>query len=133
MIEFVDVYKARNAVDVLFDLLKERDPAANISHQKMPTFEEHSNFFASKPYFAWYLLKVNGEYAGSVYLSKNREIGVFIFKQYQGKGYGKAAVVKLMNIVGGSFLANVAPGNDKSKRLFESLGGKAIQVTYKLG
>ena len=40
----------------LFKLLKERDPKANISHKKMPTYVEHSKFVLSKPYSKWYII-----------------------------------------------------------------------------
>jgi RimJ/RimL family protein N-acetyltransferase len=132
MIEFISVYNEREATRILYELLKERDPDANISHVKMPTFEEHERFVSSKPYFVWNLIKEEGAYVGSIYLTRNREIGVFIFRQHQGKGYGKSAVIRFMDIVGGSFLANVAPKNERSQKMFESLGGKIVQLTYKL-
>ena len=40
----------------LYDLLLERDPKANISHKKMPTFTEHLKFVKSKPYSKWYVI-----------------------------------------------------------------------------
>ena len=43
-------------VEFLFNLLKERDPRANISHNKMPTYDEHVNFVKSKPYSKWYII-----------------------------------------------------------------------------
>ena len=30
--------------EFLFELLKERDPRANISHKKMPSYDEHIKF-----------------------------------------------------------------------------------------
>ena len=43
----------------LYLLLMERDPKTNISHRKMPTYNEHRKFIASKPYKAWYVIKVD--------------------------------------------------------------------------
>ena len=37
-------------VKFLFDLLKERNPRVNISHKKMPTYNQHRKFIKSKPY-----------------------------------------------------------------------------------
>ncbi|SVB98178.1 uncharacterized protein METZ01_LOCUS251032, partial [marine metagenome] len=33
--------------EFLYDLLLQRNPDANISHKKMPTYEEHVNFVKS--------------------------------------------------------------------------------------
>ena len=40
----------------LYNLLKERDPRANISHKKMPTYNEHVMFVSSRPYSKWYVI-----------------------------------------------------------------------------
>ena len=69
----------------LFDLLKDRDPRTYISHKKMPTYEEHSKFIKSKPYSKWYIIFKSKQKIGSIYLSKNDEIGIFILKKFQGK------------------------------------------------
>ena len=54
----------------LFDLLKERDSRANISHKKMPTYVEHTKFIKSKPYSKWYIIFKSKQKIGSIYLSK---------------------------------------------------------------
>ena len=43
-------------VEFLFDLLKERDTRANISHKKMPTYDEHVNFVKSGPFEFFHFL-----------------------------------------------------------------------------
>ena len=40
------------------------------------------------------------------------------------------ALLELMRLHPGKFLANVNPANEASRKLWESLGGKLIQVTY---
>ncbi|MEK9736784.1 MAG: hypothetical protein VW239_05635, partial [Candidatus Nanopelagicales bacterium] len=50
----------------------------------------------------------------------------------QRKGHARAAVFELMRMHPGKFLANVNPANAASCNLWESLGGKLIQVTYEL-
>ena len=72
----------------LFDLLKERNPKANISHKKMPSYDEHIQFIKSKPYTKWYIILQSNKKVGSIYLSKNDEIGIFISKKFQGKNIG---------------------------------------------
>ena len=123
----------REHVKILYDLLLEREDFMNISHKAMPTLAEHTAFVESVPYFQWLFVKnETGSYVGSIYLTKQREIGIFIFKQYQGRGYGKAAVIELRKRVPGKMLANISPANNKSIKFFESLGAKRIQNTYEL-
>ena len=116
----------------LYRLLGERTPEESISHRHMPSLTEHIEFVRSQPYEAWYLIMVGIGAVGSIYLSKQREIGVFIFRVHQRKGYGRAAVLELMRLHPGRFLANVNPANDASHGLWQGLGGRLIQVTYQL-
>lgn len=119
------------AVGLLFELLREREPHQNISHKRMPTWGEHCAFVMSRPYESWYYFtSLGGFMAGAVYLSKQREIGVGVLKAHRGQGLGRAAVVELMRLHPGRFLANVAPGNEASAKLFKSLGFNIIQHTY---
>ncbi len=117
----------------LYNLLKERDPRANISHKKMPTFKQHEKFVTSKPYSKWYIIVTSEENVGSVYLTKENEIGIFLKKNIQGKGIG----VKALNLVteknpSARYLANINPKNKKSIQFFKNNGFKLIQHTYEL-
>ena len=67
----------------LYNLLKERDSRANISHKKMPTYNEHLKFIRSKPYAKWYIAEFGAFKIASVYLTSQNEIGIFIKKTYQ--------------------------------------------------
>lgn len=133
MIELISVYRVPEAVEILFNLLKERTPKQSISHKHMPTPEEHFRFFMSKPYTAWYLIKGDDNYVGSIYLTDNREIGVFIFERYARLGYGLGAVKELMHLWPGRFLANINPSNDTSIKFFtKNFRARHIQNTYEL-
>lgn len=114
----------------LYALLEERTPDQSISHKKMPQWNEHCAFVDSKPYLAWYMICDRGDVVGAVYLSKQREIGVAIFRQYQWMGYGRAAVREIMRLHPGRFLANINPKNTASIRFFESMGFTHLQDTY---
>jgi RimJ/RimL family protein N-acetyltransferase len=142
-IRLVDVYsepaESRLSTLFLYELLKERDPIANISHHEMPTFKQHRDFVDSLPYKSWYTISVVsepqktllvGETVGAVYLTYLNEIGISILKARQGRGYGETAVRMLMAMNHGKrFLANIAPGNARSIAMFEGLGFKTIQIT----
>ena len=66
----------------LFELLKERESSTNISHRKMTSYKEHVNFVSSKPYSKWYVIYYGKNKVGSIYLSKQNEIGIFIKKSF---------------------------------------------------
>ena len=118
-------------VKFLFDLLKERDPRVNISHKKMPTYSQHTKFIKSKPYSKWYIILKSKQKIGSIYLSKNDEIGIFLSKKFQGKNVGNFALNELMKKNPRKrFLANVNPKNKKSISFFKNNNFKLIQYTF---
>ena len=129
----VDVYSdAESFMWRLYELLKERTPEESISHSELPKWHDHVEFVLSNPYEAWYAIEVVGYMVGAIYLTKQREIGVFLFKVYQNQKYGKQAVKMLMENHPGPYLANVNPKNERSRKLWESLGGEVIQHTYRV-
>ena len=118
-------------VKFLFDLLKERDPRVNISHRKMPTYSQHTKFIKSKPYSKWYIILKSKQKIGSIYLSKNDEIGIFLSKKFQGKNVGNSALNELIKKNPRKrFLANVNPKNKKSISFFKNNNFKLIQYTF---
>ena len=117
----------------LYELLKERDYRANISHKKMPSIKQHEKFIQSKPYSKWYIIQNSNNDVGSIYLSKNNEIGIFLIKKNQTKGIGFNALILLMEKnQRKQFLANINPKNKKSIQFFKKNGFKLIQHTYEL-
>lgn len=137
MVELFSVYAMRDeASRVLYELLKEREPYQSISHRALPAFVEHDNFVRSKPYDVWYLIAQDGQkpfpttFVGATYLTKAREVGLFIFNEHQGKGYGTAALDSLMKRHPGRFYANISPQNERSSRFFQKHGFNLIQHTY---
>ena len=117
----------------LYNLLKERDSNVNISHKKMPTYTEHIKFVASKPYFRWHIIEYNNKKAGSIYLSKNNEIGVFIKKSFRGNKIGENAMRLLIEKYPKSkYFANINPKNKKSIKFFKKFKFKLIQNTFEL-
>ena len=118
-------------VKFLFDLLKERDPRVNISHRKVPTYSQHTKFIKSKPYSKWYIILKSKHKIGSIYLSKNDEIGIFLSKKFQGKNVGNFVLNELMKKNPRKrFLANVNPKNKKSIAFFKNNNFKLIQYTF---
>ena len=161
----IDVYKYDGAERILFDLLLERstedDPYVNISHRKMPTWINHCNFVASKPYWKWYLIEAvswdnlekhielepgSVNYAtaiiGTCYITRRNEIGIVLLSHYRGTGFGVKAVNELIRkhkplkeipgIRSGRFIANINPTNEKSIWLFTKIGFTHLSETYVL-
>jgi RimJ/RimL family protein N-acetyltransferase len=135
-VNLVSVYQHPDADRILYALLEEREgaDAVNISHNgKTPAWREHLKFFRSKPYRVWFLIHVEDLIVGSIYLSKQDEIGVFLFRAFQGHGYGPAAIKELMRRTPRRrYLANLNPANDRSKAMFERLGFRHVQETFEL-
>ena len=141
VIELRDVYATREGtwpydqnVSILYQLLCEREPWMNISHKKVPTFNKHKEFVESRPYKSWYVIfdDATETPVGSVYMSKNNEIGLFILKEYTNQGYGRAAVNEMLKLYGKDFVANINPLNKPCIALFEKMGFEHVQNTYKI-
>ena len=117
----------------LYNLLNERDSKANISHKKMPTYSEHIKFVNSKPYNKWYIIKFKNKKIGSIYLTNQNEIGIFIKKDIQGKNLGRQALSLMIDKNPRKrYLANVNPKNKKSLEFFKNNGFTMIQYTFEL-
>lgn len=135
--KLVDVYSEPQAARILYDLLAEREPHQNISHERMPTWEQHCAFVASRPYQAWYLIlddsgteEQPAQWIGAIYLTKRREIGLFVFKRLRGDGYGAMALKLLAAAHPGPMLANVSPANELAAAFWQRHGFNLKQLTY---
>jgi RimJ/RimL family protein N-acetyltransferase len=129
----VSVYDRDDADEALYNLLSEREAHVNISHKVMPSWEQHCAFFESHPYKTWEMILADGEIVGACYLTRQNEIGIFIFAAHQRQGYATAALRQIINEHAGTrLLANIAPGNSASIALFARLGFHHIQNTYAL-
>ena len=131
--KLISVYEERVSAIALYYLLEEREPWQSISHRSMPTMAEHERFIASVPYLGWYLIEEAESYVGACYLTRQREIGIGIFRKHRRRGYAKQAVQMLMELhAGGDFLANINPQNTPSLQMFESMGFALVpQVTLR--
>ena len=115
----------------LYDLLLQRNSNVNISHKRMPTYEEHIKFVRSQPYSKWYIIEIDGERVGSIYLTNQNEVGIFVAERSQAKGIGSNALNVLIDQNPGlRYLANINPENKKSIDFFEKSGFVLIQHTY---
>ncbi len=139
---FLNVYSTPSASGTLYRLLEERPRENWISHERMPTSEEHMVFVLSRPFRLWYLIEVNGEHVGALEVTDLNEIGVAIFKAHQRKGYARQAL-RLFLLRheplpaipakrNKRWLANIAVGNEASKAFFRKMGFRPLQETWQL-
>lgn len=131
-------YNANNKGEAerqLYEILEERlEDDVNISHTKMPTWEQHIDFMDSNPYMKWHvILDEKNNFLGHIYISHNNELGIFLFKIHQGKHYGQMAVSFYLTLFKHLIkYVNINPNNERSIKFFDKLGFKHIQNTYKL-
>ena len=137
---FEDVYTSDRAPDFLWRLAAERslEPEYNISF-KLPSWEEHLEFIQSRPYAHWFLV-VGDRYHGDIRLTWNNEVGINLLKLSRGMGIGRRALTKFFKEYKpleaipskrpGVFVANINPKNERSIKLFTSLGFVLRQHTY---
>ena len=123
----------KNDALFLYELLKTKDPIANISHKKMPSYDEHVNFILSNPYPIWYIIEYEGKKIGSVYLSKQDEIGISLVDNSLYDKIGKS-VIKLLikNNPRKRYLAKVSPQNKKLQNFFVNNGFIGLEYTYEI-
>ncbi len=142
----VSVYDVMDAspqpIRVLYQLLEERPPKNFISHNQMPTFEEHERFVRGRPFLHWLLIENEGTYIGAIEALPTNEFGIAMLKQAQGRGLGTEALRLFFSLIKpqpaipavrhGKWLANVSPYNHSGRRFFEKFGFVKIQETYAL-
>jgi len=117
----------------LYKLLGERESKIFISHKDMPTWDEHVEFVKSKPYLKWYIIYSKEEKIGTISLTFENEIGIFIKKGTEGKGIGSHALKMLIEKKSNlRYLANINPKNKESIKFFKKNRFKLIQYTYEI-
>jgi RimJ/RimL family protein N-acetyltransferase len=123
----------KNDALFLYELLKNKDPNANISHKKMPSYDEHVKFVMSKPYTNWYIIEYDKKNVGSIYLSKQDEIGISINNDYEYAQIVKSALRLLMKLNQRKrYLANVGPKDVKSQEFLLKNGFTRLEYVYEI-
>ena len=117
--------------EFLYELLKQREGQVNISHSSLITREEHLDYIKNHSYKSWDVIWVENNKVGNIYLTQRDEIGIFLDKKFQGRGYGSQALKQFMKKNGKKrYLANINPTNYKSIQFFGKHGFIHIQNTY---
>ena len=123
----------KNDTLFLYDLLKNKDPNANISHKKMPSYDEHVKFVMSKPYTNWYIIEYDKKNVGAIYLSKQDEVGISIKKDYKYEQIAKPALKLLIKLNPRKrYLANTSPKDVRSQEFFLKNGFNSLEYVYEI-
>ena len=123
----------KNDTLFLYDLLKNKDPNANISHKKMPSYDEHVEFVMSKPYTNWYIIEYDKKNVGAIYLSKQDEIGISIKRDYKYEQIAKPALKLLIKLNPRKrYLANTSPKDVRSQEFFLKNGFNSLEYVYEI-
>ena len=123
----------KNDALFLYDLLKNKDPNANISHKKMPSYDEHVEFVMSKPYTNWYIIECDKKNVGTIYLSKQDEIGISINNDYEYDQIVKPALKLLMKLNQRKrYLANTNPKDVRAQEFLLKNGFTGLEYVYEL-
>ena len=123
----------KNDTLFLYDLLKNKDPNANISHKKMPSYDEHVKFVMSKPYTNWYIIEYEKKNVGAIYLSKQDEIGISVSNDYEYDQIVKPALKLLMKLNQRKrYLANTSPKDVRSQEFLLKNGFTSLEYVYEM-
>ena len=117
----------------LYELLKNKDPNSNISHKKMPSYDEHLKFVSSTPYTNWYVIEYDEKNVGAIYLSKQDEIGISIGSNYEYEQIAKVAIKLLMELNPRKrYLVNVSPKDIRTQEFLLKNGFSGLEYVYEM-
>ena len=117
----------------LYELLKNKDPNSNISHKKMPSYDEHLKFVSSTPYTNWYVIEYDEKNVGAIYLSKRDEIGISIGSNYEYEQIAKTAIKLLMELNPRKrYLVNVSPKDIVAQEFLLKNGFSGLEYVYEM-
>ena len=123
----------KNHMLFLYELLKNKDPNSNISHKKMPSYDEHVKFVMSEPYTIWYIIECDKKNAGAIYLSKQDEIGMSCNNHYEDEKIVEPALKLLMKLNPRKrYLARVSPKDVKSQEFLLKNGFTGLEYIYEM-
>lgn len=136
--EIIDVYTLADHSKILYQLLAKRSVNAQISHQNLPSFEEHCAFVDSHPYLHWYVIYIDEHAAGTAYITDMNTIGLSLSSEYAShmpavlqwlmSHHTPLPEIKSKRIP--QFSININPANQSLILAVKAVGGQHVQNTY---
>ena len=139
MIVFEKVKPNKNQIAHLYRLLGDR--SHQISHRKVPTFEEHAAFVQKNPYRVWYIVHEDQQMVGSVYLTyqntiginiEDRRVAVLLNATIDKIKADFAPLPAVKSTRSGCFSINVAPTNKPLLNALNAGGFLVSQICFEL-
>lgn len=124
--------------DLLFELLKKR--SHKISHDHLPTIDEHLLFVKSKPYLYWAIVMEDQAPVGTYYIQSDNSIGLNLLKPEKPLVYKILCQIQanfkplkeVKSKVPSYFYVNVSYSNKQLERVLFELDAVPIQTSYKI-
>jgi hypothetical protein len=135
-ISLIPIKPSNKHIEILYNLLKQR--VHNISHDQIPSFEEHKSFVLNHPYRKWFLVKSNDIYFGSIYVLDDNCIGInmdtdnidIIKKSIHWILTEIKPLPDIKSIRNKNFHININPNDKKMANLLNDLNADLIEHTY---
>ena len=136
VIEPVD--KSKNHKKLLFELFKKRNKETRISSSSRLSFQVHEKFVETNPYRYWFLVKKDSNFIGSVYVTYENFIGIFLVDKHIDKLESVIRIIKnqckplqaIPSVRNMGFSINVSIENKILADELQKMGANLIQKTY---
>lgn len=136
---FEKVIPTTKQIDELFHLLNER--THRISHKHDVSYDRHKQFVSTNPYRVWFLVRMDGELLGSVYITSENTIGINIsgsehdvlirtIVDFVKSNFEPLEAIPSVRIA--AFAINVPPTNEHLIKSLTNLGSELAQLTFYL-
>ena len=139
MIDLLEVNPFQKThIKFLYELLKKKE--FNISHEKLPSFEEHKTFVENNPYRKWYFLLRQKQIMGSIYITNENIIGINIPKAQTDEYFNSIKLIlnkmnplkPIKSVRSKNFCINVNPNNNGLIKALKMLDMELIEQTYRV-
>ena len=135
-LDFEKIVPTSNQVSDLYKLLLDRK--FSISHNDIPSLDEHNKFVLLHPYVAWYLIYKSENLVGSLYVHSDNSIGLNINQSTKEDISEIISFVKanhkplppVKSARRGEFFINVSSNNEDLIRCLQQLGKEEIQRSF---
>ena len=110
----------------------------SISHDKIPSLEEHSKFVFENPYIEWYLLYKDNNLLGSIYFHTDNSIGLNLSKANKDDVHEVITYIKknhlplppIESLRRGEFFINISSDDLNMIQILKKLNKKEIQCSF---
>ena len=135
--ELEDIIPTSKQINILYIQLKKR--VHNISHKKIPSFQNHKLFIKNNPYRAWCIVKESKSVIGNVYVKFDNSIGLNCYNDVSSAQLKNIlSLIKLKisplkekpSIRSKDFFINIASSNKSLRKKINSIGLVETQRTY---